>query len=208
MSRMLPENLYILLGVPCSGKTTLAKLLREKHAMQYFSGDAVHFSYYEKANPVDHPAMSKKVTDYFDWTADALMARERAIFAEQTPMLMDDLAALCEDHGRVLFDGIMDVGILAPNIRRDRVLYLDVSRAIRDRDFFERPDHIHMLDNIRENPSLTDAEKERRIALRKTVAIDSYDYDVSAYGIARFMRDDNTRPEEMLAFAERHFGLV
>lgn len=164
---MLPDNLYILLGVPCSGKTTLARLLAEKYGMEYVSGDAVHFSYYAKADAQRHPAMAERVTDYFDRTAQALMARERAIFAEQTPMLMADLAQMCKGHARVLFEGIMDMGLLAPHVRRDRVLYLYVDRAVRDREFFERPDHVHMLENIRGNPALDDAEKERRIALRK-----------------------------------------
>lgn len=205
---MIPNNIYVILGVPCAGKTTISNILCRKYGMHYFSGDKVHFSYYKRANPIDHPAMSRNMSDYFDLPADYLIQRERDIFKEQTPMIVSDLTKISCTYDKVLFDGIMDLEYISSIIDKNRIVYLNVSRAIRERDFFYREDHIHMLDSIRNNADFSEEEKERRITLRRTVAIDSYDYDAPKYGIAQFTRDDNTTTGEILAFVEKHFGLT
>jgi hypothetical protein len=148
------------------------------------------------------------MSDYFGLPAEYLIQRERDIFAEQTPMIISDLIEISAVHDKVLFDGIMDLSHIAPLISNNRIIYFYVSRYIRERDFFNRADHIHILENIKNNPNLSDGEKEKRILLRKTVAIDSYDYDAKKFRITQFDRDDSTTIEEMLGFTERHFGLI
>jgi hypothetical protein len=175
--------------------------------MYYFSGDMKHFSYYKKADPIKHPAMCRDMSDYFDLPADFLIRRERSVFAEQTPMIVDDLIECAVHHNMVIFDGIMDMEYTSKRAHKNRVIYFDIAMDIRKRDFFRREDHIHMLENIRSNPKLSNEEKERRINLRRTVAISSYDYDAQKYGVMQFTRNCETSREEMLAFTERHFEL-
>lgn len=205
---MIPNNIYVIPGVPCAGKTTISDILCAKYGMHYFSGDKVHFSYYKSANPNDHPAMSRNMSDYFDLPASYLIQHERAIFKEQTPMIVSSLTKISSMFDKVLFDGIMDLEYISKIVDKNRIIYLNVSRAIRERDFFNREDHIHMLDNIRNNVEISEEEKERRITLRRTVAIDSFDYDAPKYGITQFTRDDSTTTDEILAFVENHFELI
>lgn len=204
---MLPDNIYFILGVPCTGKTTLAKLLAPKHGLRYFSGDEVHFHYFKQANEKDHTAMSRNMSDFFDLSLPFLIQYERDVMTEQTPMILADLVRLSLEHERVLFDGILDLALLRPQVAKNRIVYVTVSRDIRARDFFARDDHKGMLQSIYNTAGITEAEKERRIALRKNAAISFCVEDARAYDICQVTRDDHTKTEEMLAFVERHFAL-
>lgn len=203
-----PNNVYFLLGVPCAGKTTMADILCKKHGMYYFGGDAMRFCYFKKADKVKHPAMTRNMSDYFDLSADKLVQWERDVIKEQTPMALSDLKELSYQHEKILFDGILNLPFIPSTIDYRRIVYLTVSREIRERDFFSREDHLKMIENIKNNPNISDAEKERRIVLRRTVAIDFCPDDVHEYGLSQFIRNDHTTVTEELEFVERHFDLI
>ena len=178
---MLPNNIYFLLGVPCAGKTTIANILTKKYGMAYFSGDEKRFFYFKKADKANHPAMSRNMPDYYDLPVDYLIQWERDVIKEQTPMIISDLIDLSKRQSKVLFGGIMDLGLIAPSISKNRVVYLTVSREIRKRDFFNRSGHIKRLENINNSPDISAEEKQRRIDLKINVAIDFCHDDVSHY---------------------------
>ena len=205
---MLPNNIYLLLGVPCSGKTTVAEILSEKHGMYYFSGDKTRFDYFKKANNIHHPAMSKDMSDYYDLPLDTLIQWEQGVIKEQTPMIIKDLKELSLKHEKIIFEGILDLDFIDNLISRSRIMYMLVSQKIMKCDFYNRKDHIKMLENIKNRQDISDFEKERRIKLRRDVAINFCSNDVSKYNITQFVRYDNTEISEVIKFTERHYELI
>lgn len=204
---LLADNIYIVLGVPCAGKTTVANELRKNHRMYYFGGDSKRFDYFQQAEKSMHPAMCRDMSDFFDLSCRELIKWEQDVITEQTPMIISDLDLLSRQHEKVIFEGILDLNIIAPFIAKNRILYLSVSREIRERDFYNRKEHIKMLENIQNNNDITEAEKDRRIHLRRTVAINFCPDDATEYGITQFVRTDDTKLSDFISSIERHFEL-
>ena len=201
------RNIYFLLGCPCSGKTTVGKMLAEKYNMYYFSGDDRRFDYYKLAEKEKHPFMTKDGSGFWEWSPEEMVAWEKGVISEQTPYILDDLNELSKCNPSVLFDGMLDLDIVSKAVQPDRVLYLSVGRAVCEREFFERDDHRVMVENIMNTPGIDEAEKQRRIELRRQAAIGAFYEDAESFGITVFMREDTKNADEMAEKAAEHFGL-
>ena len=164
---MINENVYFLLGCPCSGKTTVGRLLEKKYGMLYFSGDDRRFDYYKRAEREEHPYMTMDASDFWSWTLEEMIAWERGVISEQTPMILDDLNELSRTNELVLFEGMLDPDIVSRAIPAKQGVYLSVDRATCERVFFEREDHRGMVENIMGTPGISDDEKQRRISIRR-----------------------------------------
>ena len=201
------RNIFFILGCPCSGKTTTAKLLAERHKMYYFSGDERRFDYYKLADRSRHKYMTMDASGFWDWSLAEMAAWERGVISEQTPMVLEDLSKLSEVHEYVLFDGMMDIDYLLSKADRDRIVYLTVERDVVERDFFGRGDHNGMLTAIMNTEGISEEEKRRRIDIRKAAAIAAFYEDAQTLGIQSFSRNNVGSPSEMVEQIEMYFGL-
>ena len=200
-------NIFFILGCPCSGKTTAARLLAQKHDMLYFSGDGRRFDYYRRADRSKHKYMTADASGFWGWTLEEMVAWERGVISEQTPMILEDLGKLSEDHALVLFEGMLDIGYLLKKADRDRIVYLTTDRDTCDRDFFGRGDHNGMHTAVLNTQGISEEEKKRRIEIRKAAAITAFYEDPRALGIQSFSRSVLRSPAEMAEQIERYFGL-
>lgn len=201
------RNIFFLTGCPCGGKTSIGRMLAQKYDMYYFSGDGKRFRYYKLADPLKHRYMTMDTSDFWEWTLDEMIAWEKGVIAEQTPMILKDAERLAGIYGAVLFDGMLDMEQLTKAADPDRIAWLSVDRDACERDFFARGDHSGMVDAIMNTPGISGAEKERRISMRKSAAIGAFWEDPAKYGIRDFRRDDAVSPEERAEQVAEYFSL-
>ena len=201
------RNVFFILGCPCAGKTTVAKLLAERNNMYYFSGDDRRFDYYKHADKAKHKYMTMDASSFWDWSLSEMVDWEKGVVSEQTPMIIEDLNRLSEDHDYVLFEGMVDINYLLSVADRDRIVYLTVDRDMCEKDFFGRGDHNGMLTAIMNTKGISDEEKMRRVEIRRSAAIIAFYEDARSLGLQTFSRKDISSPVEMANVIEQYFNI-
>lgn len=201
------RNVFFILGCPCAGKTTVAKLLAERNNMYYFSGDDKRFDYYKHADKAKHKYMTMDASSFWDWSLSEMVDWEKGVVSEQTPMIIEDLNRLSEDHDFVLFEGMVDINYLLSVADRDRIVYLTVDRDKCEKDFFGRGDHNGMLTAIMNTKGISDEEKMRRVEIRRSAAIIAFYEDARSLGLQTFSRKDISSPVEMANVIEQYFNI-
>lgn len=205
--KMINKNIIFLLGCPCSGKTTVGKMLSEKYNMYYVSGDDRRFFYYQHADVNKHKYMTMDTSNFWEWTLEEMIAWEKGVISEQTPMILDDLQTLSQEYKYVLFEGMLDMKYLKQAVPGEQIVYLTVDRKICEQVFFERFDHSAMVEAIMKEDGVDDNEKTRRIEIRKLAAINAFYENADCYGFQSFSRDGMRSPTEMLNVVEAYFKL-
>ena len=201
------RNVFFILGCPCAGKTTVAKLLAERNNMYYFSGDDRRFDYYKHADKAKHKYMTMDASSFWDWSLSEMVAWEKGVVSEQTPLIIEDLNRLSEEHDLVLFEGMIDINYLLSVADRDRIVYLTVDRDMCEKDFFGRGDHNGMLTAIMNTKGISDEEKKRRVEIRRAAAITAFYEDARSLGLQTFSRKDISSPVEMANVIEQYFNI-
>ena len=201
------RNVFFILGCPCAGKTTVAKLLTQRNNMYYLSGDDRRFEYYKHADKAKHKYMTMDASFFWDWSLSEMAAWERGVVSEQTPLIIEDLNRLSKEHDLVLFEGMLDISYLLTVADRDRIVYLTVDRDTCEKDFFGRGDHNGMLTAIMNTEGISDEEKKRRVEIRREAAITAFYEDAQSFGIQSFSRKEINSPLEMVNTIELFFGI-
>ena len=202
------KNVYFLCGGAYGGKTTMAKLLEEKHGfVRYRQGD--HSDEYAKlATKEEQPAMSfdrsadwhgyfaQPPSQYADWMQAEL--REEAEFT------IADLLSIPKDK-KVIVDGIIPLDILKEISDYDHVFLLFAPDEMKRAHYFDRadkdeiyqfilsfPDGNELLNNVIEALNIDNISERQKF-------IDS--------GFMYKERTDGDTIKETLTVIEKHFGL-
>ena len=202
------RNVFFILGCPCAGKTTVAKILTQRYNMFLLSGDERRFDYYKHADKAKHKYMTMDASSFWDWSLDEMVDWERGVISEQTPMIIEELNRLSKEHDLVLFEGMMDIKYLLSVADRNHIVYLTVDREICEKDFFGRGDHNGMLTAIMNTEGISDEEKNRRIEIRRASAIAAFYEDAQSYGLQSFSRKDISSPIEMTNKIAQYFNMA
>ena len=202
------RNVFFILGCPCAGKTTVAKILTQRYNMFLLSGDERRFDYYKHADKAKHKYMTMDASSFWDWSLDEMVDWERGVISEQTPMIIEELNRLSKEHDIVLFEGMMDIKYLLSVADRNHIVYLTVDREICEKDFFGRGDHNGMLTAIMNTEGISDEEKNRRIEIRRASAIAAFYEDAQSYGLQSFSRKDISSPIEMTNKIAHYFNMA
>ena len=201
------RNVYFLLGCPCAGKTTVAKLLTKRNNIYCLSGDERRFDFYKHADVSRHKYMTMDTSVFWQWSLDEMADWERGVISEQTPMIIRELNKLSESHKFVLFEGMIDIKYLLSVAERDHIAYLTVDRAVCENDFFGRDDHNGMKSSIMRTEGISEEEKKRRLDIRQEAAITAFYEDAQNMGLQCFSREDISSPLDMAKHIEQYFGL-
>lgn len=207
MKEMNSGNVFYMLGCPCSGKTTVGKMLSEKYDMFYVSGDDRRFHYYKQADTNKHKYMTMDTSNFWDWSLEEMIAWEKGVISEQTPMILNDLRTFSKEHKYVLFEGMVDMNYLKQIVPVDQIIYLTVDRKTCEEIFFERFDHSEMVKAILREEGVSDSEKARRIEMRKLAAVNAFYENADDYGFHSFSRDNMKAPAEMVNLVEAYWNL-
>ena len=202
------RNVFFILGCPCAGKTTVAKLLAQRNKMYCLNGDEERFRYYKRADKAKHKYMTMDASSFWNWSLREMVDWERGVISEQTPMIIEDLNRLSEEHELVLFEGMLDINYLLSVADRDRIVYLTVDRDICEKEFFGRGDHNKMLTAIMNTEGISDEEKKRRVDIRREAAITAFYEDAQSFGLQTYSRKNISSPLEMANIIEQYFNIT
>jgi hypothetical protein len=212
------KNVYWIIGSSCGGKTTSAKFLAKKYGMYHYNSDEMRWKHFRDADYMEQPALKRYVPDMNELSVDDLKNWEAGIVREMTPMIIADLIELSGKYEKVVFEGDIDTGSIIPLINHNRIIFLSVCDRIIKRDFFNRPDHVHMIEGIQKRTDISESEKEKMILKMREFAcgveinpkdgIVKTPIEVSKFGVRHYIRDDNSTINKMLEIIEEHFGLL
>jgi len=203
------KNVYFLCGGAYGGKTTMAKLLEEKHGfIRYRQGD--HEDEYAMiADSKEQPAMgldrsadwhgyfAQPPRQYADWMRTSL--QEEAEFA------IADLLAIPQDK-KVIFDGIIPVDLLKEISDYDHVFLLFAPDEMKRKHYFNRADKDEVYQFIRSFPDGEDLLKNVNEALNIDNEIERQAFINSGFKYKE--RSEADTVEGTLQIIEEHFGLV
>ena len=96
------EHIYWIGGSPCSGKSTIADQLAARHNWVAYHCDQSFAAHVERANPDREPWLDKVRTlvwdDFWMRPPDVQLRNVIEVYAEEFPMIVDDLLALPSDR--------------------------------------------------------------------------------------------------------------
>ncbi len=201
-------HVFWLGGAPDAGKTSLARLLGERHHLQIYHLDAAEPGHVERLSPARHPAMHAWAAMTTDerWVLrppEVIAEHTVAFGAERFAMIIEDLLALPKAppilaEGPWLFPDL--VAPLLSNHRRG--IWLDPT------DTFKRASAAR-----RGKPSSRgkagDPERMVRHWFARDMLLADHIRRLAAERGLTIIEVDGTRPlEEMAAAVEAHFGLT
>ena len=202
------KNVYFLCGGAYGGKTTMAKLLEEKHGfIRYRQGD--HWNEYARiANATEQPAMSldrsadwhgyfaQPPRQYADWLHAS--TREEADFA------IADLLRFPQDQ-KVIVDGLIPLDILKEISDFDHVFLLFAPDEMKRKHYFDRADKDEVYQFILSFPDGKDLLKNVIEALNIDNEVERQ--AIIHSGFKYLERTDHDTIENTLSIIEEHFGL-
>lgn len=203
------KNVYFLCGGAYGGKTTMAKLLEEKHGfIRYRQGDhsdeyvKLATKEYQPVMSVDrgadwHAYFSQPPRQYADWMQEELK--------EEAEFTIADLLNLPRDK-KVIVDGIIPLDLLKEISDYDHVFLLFAPDKMKREHYFDRPDKDEIYQFILSFPdgkellnNVIEALNIDNVSERQKYIDSGFIYKERAY-------DDTI--EGTLVMIEKHFGLT
>jgi len=200
-------NVYFLWG---KGKTTVASELHRRHGFFVYGTDEARDRHWPDADPLYQPHMCKDyekeygVSDFWQLPPAVIAERERHWLREFTPMVIMDLVALAARREVILCEGDIEIEAVIPIA--SHMVYL--SNQSTTFDWFNRPDHQHMLDSVKNRADLTEAEKDAIIRNaynsvgRSEARVPEW---VAQYGVHPVIWNDDRTVDQTTADVERYF---
>jgi 2-phosphoglycerate kinase len=96
-------------GSTFAGKSTVSGILAERHGFRTYHCDDMFLAHIERIDPEKHPTfhliVHKAGTTLFMLPPNVLLAGIQALAREEFGMILDDVAAMAAERGRVLVEG-------------------------------------------------------------------------------------------------------
>ena len=194
-------------GAPDAGKTTVARLLAQRHGFHLYVLDAAMQAHWARATTERHPELVAFQALSMDerWvlpTPEAMAQQIVRIGAERFGLALEDLLALAK-RPPVLAEGPwLFPELVAPLVSGPRRAIWLVPSAEFKRASAARRDK----PTIRHQTS--DPERARRNWLQRDLLLDAHiRTQAAAFGLTVLEVDGTESPEQAAARLERHFGL-
>ncbi len=206
------DNAYFITGTAYAGKSTMVKVLAERHG-GILCGENWHDSYPEPLDAEEFPCLTytRDLKDWHDFirrTPEAYEAWYDGVSRECETLELRMLPAVCEQGKPVFVDTNISVETLKRIAAPGHVLIMLADPDVSVRRFFERPDadkqFLYRL--ILDEPDVKAAMENYRQGLTRINSRERYDRFLHA-GFPVILRDENRSVEETLALAEQSFGL-
>lgn len=204
------KNVYFIWG---RGKTTIANKLHEKYGFYIYRTDDSRERHMRNAEPAHQPYMCRDfereygVKSFWELPPEVIGEREKHFLAEFTPMVIVDLIALSQKYGVVICEGDIDYAAVI-SIASHTVHLCNCGTKF---DWFNRPDHIGMLEEIKNRHDISETEKEEiirnaYISVGQNEGQEGQVPDwVLKYGVKNIIWNDNISIEQTVSEVERYF---
>ncbi len=210
--RRLFENVYFIIGTAYAGKSTMVRMLAEKHG-GVFCGENYHDVLMRLADPEHQPNLSYFETmsgwqEFINRTPEAYAAWIDGCSAEAAELEIIELIRRTQSGNKVFVDTNISLETLREISDYRRVAVMLSDPAVSVSRFFDRPDaekqFLYRQILQAKDPSATMANF--RACLERVNSPENYrKFEESGFFVLR--RDDRRAPDETLALLEAHFDL-
>ena len=206
------DNAYFINGTAYAGKSTLVKLLAERHG-GIACGENYHDAYPDRLDPAEFPCLcyTRDLKDWHDFirrSPEAYEAWFDGVTKECETLELRLLPGICSGGRPVFVDTNISVETLKAVAAPGHVLLMLADPEISVRRFFDRSDRekqfLYRL--ILDEPDPAAAMENYRRGLMRINSRERYDRFLHS-GFPVLLRDENRTVEETLALAEAIFGL-
>ena len=206
------ENAYFIIGNAYAGKSTMARLLAQKHN-GILCGENWHDSYPEQLDPGEFPGLTytrdlKDWRDFIRRTPEEYKAWIDETARECEILELKMLPEICKKGRPVFVDTNISAETLKDIAPRGHVLVMLAEPEVSARRFFERPDaekqFLYRLLIEEDDPEA--AMENFRRGLKLINSRGEYDCLMNS-GFSVILRDDSRSVEETLRLCEKAFGL-
>ena len=206
------DKAYFITGTAYAGKSTMVKLLAEKHG-GILCGENWHDAYPERLDPDEFPCLTytRDLEDWHDFirrSPEEYEAWYDGVSRECETLELRMLPAICGQGKPVFVDTNISLEMLRRIAAPDHVLVMLADPDISVRRFFDRPDaekqFLYRL--ILEEPNPQTAMENYRQVLMRINSRERYDRFLSA-GFPVILRDETRSVEETLQLVEKTLGL-
>lgn len=206
------NNIYFITGTAYAGKSTMVKLLAEKHG-GIACEENYHDRFFPEVNKEEFPclAYTRDLKDWHDFirrTPEEYEAWVDGVAKECEILELRILEDLSKQGKPVFVDTNVSIETLKTITDDSHVLIMLADPQVSVRRFFERPDRekqfLYRL--IMEEPDPEYALENFRQCLTRINSRERYDRFLNS-GFQVILRDENRSIEETLTLVEKAFGL-
>lgn len=205
---MTLQNILWLGGSPCSGKSSIAAMLAERHNLVTYQCDYHFGEHQERATPTEHPAYYRLKSMSWDdiWMRPvaALVADEIAIYREEFGMILDDLRVLPTNRPILAEGAALLPEFVLPVMRGPAAaIWVVPTPEFQLKQYRQRPWIQGILNECRDPDQAFQNWMDRDSAYGQ-VALQQ----AEAAGLTSLVVDGRRSIEENAALVEAHFGLA
>jgi len=201
------QNVFWILGTPCGGKSTIARLVAEKCGAIVYSADERFSQHKTVANPAEQPVLCREFKDwesYFEQPINEYSLWLKAVQDDLISMIIVDLLKLSEKR-TVIFEGILNIETIAKIAGYKKIVFLGATEEVIRESYFDREDKKDMHRLI---GSLSDPKGKYKKVLDLVVSDSERDIKkAKEIGLKVIIRDKDISVIEILEKVQRHFGL-
>jgi RimJ/RimL family protein N-acetyltransferase/dephospho-CoA kinase len=201
------KNVYFICGTACAGKTTMAKLLAEKHGFYLYDMDkeyAAHRAIAQEEYQPDtcyhgknfHEQWMRPIKEQARWSMNTLK--------EQTEMVLIDLIKLSEKQ-IVVADVLYSPDYIQELVDYHQLVFLTVDKARIRETYFNRPEKREFYEYVKQQ-ELQDTYFDN--IFQSLEQVNEMEQErMRDSGFLCIERTADSTREEMLTQIEKHFGL-
>ena len=201
------KNVLFISGTACGGKTTMAKLIAEKHNLYLYDMDKMYENHRKIAVESYQPDMCYHMSDFHEQWMRPTEEQARwnmNTLKEQTEMVIIDLITLSKNHkivADVLYSPIYTKEILDFN----QIAFLTVNKKAIRESYFNRPEKIGFYEFVKKQ-TLADIYFDNIFkSLELTNEMEQEKMKKSGFFIYERQKEDTK--ESVLQILEKHFCL-
>lgn len=201
------RNVYFICGNACGGKSTMSRMLAEKHGFLLYDMDEMYARHREIALPEYQPDTCYHMKDYHEqWTrcAEEQARWNMSSLAEQTDMVIMDLIAISQNQ-KVVADVLFSPAYTAWTVDYGHFVFLTVNRSEIRKCYFNRPEKRSFYEFVKSKP-LAETYFENIFAGLE-LTNDREQALMRESGLFMLERTPGESRERMLEKIESHFGL-
>lgn len=201
------KNVYFICGTACAGKTTMSKMLAEKHGFYLYDMDkeySAHRAISDELHQPDtcyhgknfHEQWMRPIKEQARWNINSLK--------EQTEMVLIDLIKLSENQ-IVVADVLYTPDYIPEIIDYNHLIFLTVDKSVIRETYFNRPEKKEFYEFIKKQEMNSIYFENIFQSLELTNEIEQKLMNDSGFLILE--RTANSTKEMLLSQIEKHFGL-
>lgn len=201
------KNVLFICGTACGGKTTMTKLIAEKHNLYLYDMDKMYENHRKIAEKSYQPDMCYHMRDFHEQWMRPTEEQARwnmSTLKEQTEMVIIDLMTLSRKHkvvADVLYSPIYTKEILDYN----QIAFLTVNKKAIRESYFNRPEKKDFYEFVKKQP-LADTYFDNIFkSLELTNEMEREKMKESGFFI--YERQEEVTRESVLHILEEHFCL-